>query len=218
MSRPTITVNIVSYRYGHLVAHAIDSVLSQSRMPDVIKVWDDGVGDTLSPCAVYGIEPIIQPVRLGAVQHFNKILEATTTDLVMMLGADNWLHREALERTEQPVIEVGCDIVTFDAYTTGETLDQKGIDHYVKFDGGTYVNGMIQRSYDGSYMGSSLYKVYKAKEAGGYGRHQLAQDDIDTAAAEDAVLFARMLKCQARTVHIPMPLIYRRRHRRNFGG
>ncbi len=41
-----LTVNIISFRYGHLVANAVESVLAQTRQAGVtLRVFDDGVGD-----------------------------------------------------------------------------------------------------------------------------------------------------------------------------
>ena len=43
--KKTISVCIFSYNYSHLVAHAIESVLSQTRKADKIYVIDDGAKD-----------------------------------------------------------------------------------------------------------------------------------------------------------------------------
>jgi glycosyltransferase involved in cell wall biosynthesis len=40
-----ISVVIASYKYGHLAAHCIESVLSQSKMPNTIFFVDDGAMD-----------------------------------------------------------------------------------------------------------------------------------------------------------------------------
>jgi hypothetical protein len=40
-----ITVVISSYKYGHLAAHCIESVLCQTKKADKILFVDDGVGD-----------------------------------------------------------------------------------------------------------------------------------------------------------------------------
>ena len=40
-----LTIVIASYRYGHLAAHCIESILSQTKAPEKILFVDDGVGD-----------------------------------------------------------------------------------------------------------------------------------------------------------------------------
>ena len=40
-----LTVVVASYQYGHLAAHCIESLLSQTKAPDKILFVDDGVGD-----------------------------------------------------------------------------------------------------------------------------------------------------------------------------
>ena len=40
-----ITVVVASYKYGHLAAHCIESLLSQTKLPDCVFFVDDGVGD-----------------------------------------------------------------------------------------------------------------------------------------------------------------------------
>ena len=42
-----VTVVVASYKYGHLAAHCIESLLSQTRLPDRVLFVDDGVGDLI---------------------------------------------------------------------------------------------------------------------------------------------------------------------------
>ena len=42
-----VTVVVASYKYGHLAAHCIESLLSQTRLPDSVLFVDDGIGRIL---------------------------------------------------------------------------------------------------------------------------------------------------------------------------
>ena len=69
-----ISVVITSYKYGHLAAHCIESVLSQSKIPSTIFFVDDGAKDcghlpSLSPELNY----IFRKENLGIVNNFQKM-------------------------------------------------------------------------------------------------------------------------------------------------
>lgn len=183
-----ITVNIMSYRYGHLVAQAIESVLWQTERPKVIRVFDDGVGDCSHISGLYpDIELVQRKQNIGIVDNFNEALKRVNTERTLFLGADNWLHPRALElmgaRSES--------IVSCDAWIVGQ--------------------GKYQRwSLPYQPHGSALYNVKLAREAGGYA----ASGNKHT--EEDSVLFGKMMKAGASFYRVPKPLLYYRRHAWNF--
>jgi glycosyltransferase involved in cell wall biosynthesis len=208
----TITVNIVSFRYGHLAATALESVLSQTRKPDVVRVIDDGVGDCGFLLGLYpDVEFVMNPVNLGLVQNFNSILNSTRTDKCLMLGADNFLRPDALEKMES----AGSDIASSDMAYFGETSRSYGertgsVEKWHGFGLHAFRGGDIEVC---NYIhGSSLFDVAKAKAAGGYspsGRHENYSE-------EDWVLWKRMMRAGAQHTHVPEPLLFYRRHRHNF--
>lgn len=186
----TLTVNICSYKYGHLAAHCIESILSQTKRPDVIRFIDDGVGDCSHLPDIYPeIEYILRPKNLGVVDNFNDILLKTTTDRVIFLGADNWLVPETVEKC----LQHDEDLVSYDAWKFG--------------------NGPNEYWHLGNFPhGSAMYNVEMAKKFM-YGR-----SDHPTHAQEDNILFNRMIKIGGASLYIieePL-LMYRWRHRLNF--
>lgn len=198
----------MSYKYGHLVAQAIESVLSQTLKPDVIRVYDDGVGDCAEVCKLYPeVEYILREKNLGIVDNFNDALNRTTTEFVMFLGADNWLHPNALEfmYDEEAVISTSW------LYLFGTEVDtfRKGLPHELDPESGLWIWKPK------AYHGSSLYHVPTAKVVGGYERNPNS-----TKSEEDSVLFDKMLKLNMdmdmTVVHSEEPLIYYRRHKHNF--
>lgn len=184
----TVSVNIMSYRYGHLGGHALESVLTQTRLPDHITVVDDGVGDCDWIATKYpDVEFIKQPRNLGIVPNFNFVLQQTKTDQVLFLGADNWLEPEALEK----LAAHDADIVSCDAWIWGE--------------------GKLKYwSLPFQPHGSALYNVALAKQVGGYA----ASGNEHT--EEDSVLFKRMMEAGATFKHVAEPLLCYRRHQWNF--
>ena len=113
-----ITVCIMSYKYGHLVAQAIESVLSQTKRPDRIIVVDDGIGDC-SFVSKYPVDLIERKQNLGIVENFNQTLNEVNTDKVLFLGADNWLRPDALELMDN----CQADIVSTDIALFGTEAD-----------------------------------------------------------------------------------------------
>ena len=118
----TICVAICSYGYGHLASQAIESVLSQTRKPDQILLVDDGKHDGITTLgARYNIETVIRVKNMGVVDNFNDILfNHVKTDKLLMLGADNYLHPQTLEKLSQQ----DTDITSYDITLIGTQVDE----------------------------------------------------------------------------------------------
>ncbi len=179
---------IVSYKYGHLSAQAIESVLNQSLPFDVVRFYDDGAGDCGHLPEIYPeVEFTLRPQNLGIVKNFNLALENVKTDKVMFLGADNWLAPWTLET----LMVSEADIVSY---------------HGWKVVPGNYEVWEINQAH-----GSSLYDVKKARAVGGY------EASGNEHTEEDSMLFNKMLRNGASLEVVQIPLLYYRwRHRRNF--
>ena len=212
------TLCIVSYGYGHLVAHAIDTALAQTVQPDRILVVDDGAQDGVKKIATkMGVDVIERPSRMGVVNNFQDILmHRVETDRLMMLGADNWLHPKCFET----LTPINADIVTYPLFIVGEEANSyhkisKCIDQYGylvrKFGPYENIQQRIRRS--NVIHGSSLYNVELAREVGGYLQHP-----GKTRPEEDWFLWKRMIAAGATYHAIEEPLMYYRRHKANFLG
>lgn len=184
----TIGVVIASFGYGHLAAHAIESVLAQTRKPDQVLFVDDGKGDCGNLPGLYPeVEFLLRPVNYGVVANFNDILfNHVRTDRVMFIGADNWLDRLALESLEVS----DADVVSYGWRLEGDCADAFPTVHR-------------------PLHGSSLYDARKAKLCGGYSRSD------NEHAEEDSMLFRRMRKDGCSFRHLPVELLHYRRHRTN---
>lgn len=208
-----ITVAIVSYKYGHLGAQAIESVLAQTRKPDRVIFVDDGVGDCWHLEKLYPeVEFIMLRQNLGVVENFNQLLEHVGDGRLLILGADNWLREDTLER----LASVDADIVSYDWHVVGtgsqgfkSLLSPRQITESSYGFRYSFVPGDITK---GNYIhGSSLYSVKKALGVGGYERNPHSKNT-----EEDWMLFKKMLLAGASHVHVPEPMLFYRRHNHNY--
>jgi len=221
----TITVVIANYRYEHLAAQAIESVLCQTRRPDRILLIDDCSwrdvphfpGTPFPPSLDWllklypQIEAEFRDSNMGVVANFDDILRNhVATDKVMFLGADNWLRPDALELMDA----VDADIVSTDIYLFGTKAEafSKTIcrGHIEKRDGylvWVFEPGNMEE--DNHIHGSSLYNVKMAQKFG----YKRSPKSYRT--AEDWELWKAMLADGAKHTHLHEPLLYYRQHDRN---
>ncbi len=196
------TVVIASYKYGHLSAHCIESVLSQTKQPEAILFVDDGAGDCTHLPKIYPeIEYIFRDKNLGTVNNFQDMLMKVETERVLFIGADNWLRSDALEILEA----VDADIVTYDIVVTGELKDEIDARHGFEtkeYEGDLYWDRAI------GHHGSMLYRTKLGQEVG--------YSSPPGRTIEDLVLYNEMRVRGATRKHVAEPLLYYRRHRENF--
>lgn len=187
MIKPSVSCHIMSFGYGHLAAHAIESVLNQGQPFDVINFYDDGVGDCKHLPELYPeVNFILRKENLGIIDNFNDALDNTTTDKVLFLGADNWLHPDTLSS----LLQYDEDIVSYHGWKWGDKQEYWDVNQA---------------------HGSSLYDVGLAKSVGGY------EASGNEHTEEDSMLFNKMLKAGATLGIVPVPLLqYRWAHRYNY--
>lgn len=205
-----VTVNLISYFYGHLAAHAIESVLSQTVRPCIVRFYDDAAGDCAHLARLYPeVEFIHRPENLGIVGNLNDALARTTTERCIVLGADNYLRPDALEKMyEQDADIVSSDIAIFGQDTAAFKKLVGSNETSVGFPLWRFSKGEIEKW---NYIhGSSLYRTQKAKDAGGYKASGRQNSE------EDWMLWRAMLRNGGTHKHVAEALLYYRRHRKNF--
>jgi glycosyltransferase involved in cell wall biosynthesis len=207
----SITVSIHSHGYGHLAAQCIDSVLTQTRKPDVVRFFDDGVGDCAHLPALYPeVDFVFRPQNLGTVASFQDALERVDTEFSLFIGADNWLRLDTLELL---YASRSADIVSYDIYVVGEHREafsarvgaqerRAGLNVW-RFD------TSLDMAATNTVHGSSMYRTALAKRFGYQARPGGARTE------EDWHLFRRMMADGAKRVHLAQPLLFYRRHSRN---
>ena len=201
-----ITVVIASYRYGHLAAHCIESLLSQSCLPERILFVDDGAHDCDHLPILYpDIEFVLRPHNLGTVANFQDMLSRVETEYVVFIGADNWLRSDSIELL---TTHAGADIVTYDIVVTGELKAELTL----RVPGQTQLRkGDLYWDRQGLHHGSMMYRAALGKKIGYQRRF-----DGRSKPQEDWNLWDRMREQGASVSSIQAGLLYYRRHRENF--
>ena len=200
-----ITVVIASYRYGHLAAHCIESLLSQTKPPTKILFVDDGGLDcTHLPDLYPSIDYTLRPDNLGVVINFQDMLSKVDTEYVLFIGADNWLRSDTIELLSN----ASADIVTYDIVVTGELKDEiltRVPGQTLPYQGDLYWDRQEQ------HHGSMMYRTAFGQKIG------YKKKDVDGVhPQEDWNLWDKMLEQGATVASLKEGLLFYRRHRENF--
>lgn len=204
----TYNVVISSYKYGHLAAHCIESVLCQNKQFDEVWFVDDAGGDCFHLNYLYGdrVNFVHRTENLGTVDNFQDMLNRIDSDYVMFLGADNWLRSDALEKLSSLCDSRG-KVITYDIMVTGELRDEI----YIPYKDDCYLKeGDICWKRENKHHGSMLYDVELAKTVGGYSHNGGKRSD------EDLNLWDKLVNAGVSVSYLPEALLYYRRHKQNF--
>ena len=104
MRRPTVSVVVPCYRYGHYLPGAVRSVLDQSDVDARVLIVDDASPDDSGDVAeaLAAADPRIEVLRhaenKGHIATYNDGLEAVDGDYVVLLSADDMLPPGSLGR------------------------------------------------------------------------------------------------------------------------
>lgn len=96
MTRPTLSIVVISYNYDAYLAAAIDSALAQTHPVDVLVVDDGSTDGSREIIESYGdrIRAVLKE-NGGNSSVINAAVPETTSDVVMFLDADDLLHEDA---------------------------------------------------------------------------------------------------------------------------
>jgi glycosyltransferase involved in cell wall biosynthesis len=200
-----ITVVIASYRYGHLAAHCIESLLSQTISPSRILFVDDGGLDCNHLPALYpDIEYVLRDENLGVVDNFQDMLSRVDTEYVLFIGADNWLRSDAIELLSR----ASADIVTYDVIVTGELKE----DILMRLPIQAFPHqGDLYWDRQQQHHGSMMYRTALGQKIGYKKRYEDGAHP-----QEDWNLWDKMLQQGATVASLKEGLLFYRRHRENF--
>ncbi|MBU0647694.1 glycosyltransferase, partial [Patescibacteria group bacterium] len=224
LTKKTIGVVIASYNYGHFLIEAVESVLRQTRMPDLILISDDCSTDNTGEIAAYYQKKYPDLVlfnsnqeNLGIVKHFNIAVNLSDTDYVSILGADNRMRSDYIEKTAN-VLDTSAN--TAIAYTDFSLFGPRARLIYEKFDK-NYQGKILDKYFyvinfpdfddttkkhlntNNFIHGTSLFRKNIFTQVGGY--------KMDTGKPEDHDLFVRMTK-KYEAKRVAEPLLEYRQH------
>jgi peptidoglycan/xylan/chitin deacetylase (PgdA/CDA1 family) len=217
-SRSTVSVVIANHNYGRYLPEAVDSVLRQSRQPDQMIIIDDcstdGSQETVE--RYRGVaEIVLNDTNLGIVPTFRKAVEHTTGDYVVILGADNRMRSDFVERCKarldaDPDVAIAyTDMVLFGP-RAGMLAQQVGAlptvspDIYLWEFPEADLDAMASLEERNFMHGSSMYRRADYDRVGGY---------ASSSGPEDHHLFRRMLaEGASRAARVAGPLLEYRQH------
>ena len=204
MHTTMITVIIASYRYGHLAAHCIESLLSQTLPPSKILFVDDGGMDCKHLPNLYpDIDYVLRSQNLGTVHNFQDMLSRVETEYVLFIGADNWLRSDSIELLST----ASTDIVTYDIVVTGELKEEI----LTRVPGETHPHlGDLYWDRQEQHHGSMMYRTEFGQRVGYQRRFDHGHPQ------EDWNLWDKMLEQGATVASLKEGLLFYRRHRENF--
>lgn len=213
-----ISLIIPNYNYGEYLEQCIESVLNQNVMPKEIIVIDDCSTDRSEEILKrYDSHKEITIVRnernLGIVSNFRKAVDLAEGELIVFVGADNWVHEDFIEKYVESVESNPeaaihyCDLIIFgrrasllaQAVEAAPIADGKFL---WKFPDPT--SETISKLETTNFMhGSSLFQRNWYQKVGGY---------QDTKNPEDFDLFRRIVFAGGIPVHVPHATLEYRQH------
>lgn len=196
----TITVVIPCYNYADYVAHAIDSVLAQSKQPNEIIVINDGSKDN-SLAIINGYKDkvrIIDQENQGIVATKNRGIDEATSDWILFLDADDVLHPTYLEKFYAAARTKNADVIYSAMQFTGKEADVFWSRPFSRrsLRKGNYINN------------SALIRREPLQNAGGYNKAM-------SFGYEDWELYLNLAEAGVRFAYIREPLLFYRRHSDN---
>jgi len=217
LSRSTVSVIVANYNYGRFLAEAVDSVLRQAgRVGEVLVIDDASTDGSRAIMARFAdrVRLVYNDENLGIVDNFRKAVALTTGDYVVILGADNVMRGDFVERAKaaldaHPEAAVAYTDMAIFGPRSQQLAQSVGAeptaapDVYVwRFpDPGPETLATIgERNF---IHGSSMYRRVDYDAVGGY-RHAERPEDHD--------LFERMLAAGRAAVRVAHPVLGYRQH------
>lgn len=131
----TFSVAMCTYNGSRYLSAQLESIATQTRLPNELVVCDDGSSDDtvdilkrFSTTAPFPVRIEVNQINLGSTKNFEKAIGLCTSELIALADQDDvWLDRklEAMEREFQSKPQVG--IVFSDAELVDENLKPLGI-------------------------------------------------------------------------------------------
>lgn len=207
-----ITIVVSSFRYGHLAAHCLETIMGQSIKPTKVLFVDDGVGDCSFLPKIYpNVQYTFRENNLGTAKNFQDMLMKVDTEYCMFLGADNWLRSDTICLMTNLIKNEAPDIITYDLLVTGSEKNKKlkKIDSMCIPFQGDFIWDRKNK-----HHGSILYRTELAKKVGGY--QKVLRGKNKDKQLEDLKLYTKMIATSPKVIHIAMPLLFYRHHVENF--
>jgi len=221
-SSSSVSLIIACHNYGRFAAEAIESALRQTVAPNEVLFIDDASEDGSIDVAqryLPRIKLVKNEKNLGIVANFNKAVSLTHSDYVCILGADNRLRADFVERCKlaldnSPRAAIAyTDVLLFGPRAELAATTSASPENFHALDG---VQGMFIEefpSFDETTRnlirtrnfihGSSMFRRAAFDQVGGY---------RNAAHPEDHDLFLRIIETGWKAIRVPHPVLEYRQH------
>jgi GT2 family glycosyltransferase len=201
----TISCIVAAYNAADTIGETLDSVHAQTVPADEIVVCDDGSRDTTAEIAGrYPTVRLLRQTNAGQAAALNRLVAAATSEWIMIVDADDWIHEDRVARIAEVIEEAdpGVAIVTTDAWM----VDQTGTtDRY--YETARWVEQPQQHTEiltNNFVFGAAAVRRSAWLEVGGM--HEALR------VAQDYDLWVRIIRAGYGAALIDEPLYYYRRH------
>ncbi len=225
LDRTRVSVIVANYNYGPYLPEAMASVLGQTVAPDEIILIDDASTDGSQEVALRyngNARVVLNERNLGIIDNFNKAVSLASGDYIALLGADNRMRSDYVERCKvaldrRPDAAIAyTDMAIFGARAAdlaqrvgaeqiGFSASERWPVFYWRFLDPTpdTVAAMETKNF---IHGSSMYRREAFEQVGGYKK---------SSRAEDHNLFRGMLAQGWSATHVDEAVIEYRQHSNN---
>ncbi|CDK01855.1 conserved hypothetical protein [Microbacterium sp. C448] len=178
-SRPTVSVVIPCYNYGHFLPNAVESVATQEGVDvDVLIVDDASTDDSFHVAEELAsrfsrVRVVRNEENLGLIGTANKGLATVTGTYALLISADDALAPGALARAAA-LMEANPDVgLTYGPvnYTTEAELPQEVPDpasHWVIWDGVEWASRLYRNAENQIYSPEAVVRTSTMREVGDY--------------------------------------------------
>ena len=134
MNNQTVSVAMCTYNGARYLHEQLDSILTQTRVPDELIVCDDGstdatlkILDEFNKKAQFSVKIYCNVTRLGSTKNFEKAIALCAGNVIVLSDQDDVWLPEKLERIEQAfVVHPNAGYVFSDALVVDEELRSLG--------------------------------------------------------------------------------------------
>lgn len=217
LSRSTVSVIVPNHNYGRFLPEALESVFQQTGRVEEILVIDDASTDGSQEVIARYADQVrveLNAQNLGIVENFRKAVSLTSGDYVVLLGADNRMRSDFVERAKaaldaHPDAAVAYTDASIFGPRSHELAQKVGAEPTAADD--VYLwrfpdptPERVAKIAESNFIhGSSMYRRTDYEAVGGY-RAGSGPEDHD--------LFTRMLLSGRGAVRVAHPILEYRQH------
>lgn len=187
----SVDVVVPCYRYGHLLPHCVNSVLSQEDVDVRVLIIDDASGDGSADVARElaaadpRVEAVEHSVNMRHIATFNEgVLDWADAPLTLLISADDELNAGALRRAGELMAINPSVAFCYGNAPRWEVQNprpqlRQGPWHPVVYDGHSWIKGRFEAAGNPVYSPTVVVRTDLQKKVGGYNPRMLHTSDLE---------------------------------------